>query len=458
MRGARPYVLLYLALTLIYHSNLRPGAAGDSLSASLIPFAVLFDHSITLDRFGPWIQGHVWYASSVVKEAGGHWYSAYPIAGPVLAAPLYSPLLAAPSLSRMPPESLIAVARIAEKFAAVALAALAAVWMAALLGRLVPRRWAWILTWVFALGTSNWSISSQALWQHTFGTIALIGCWYTLERWESSGRTAGWAWWCGIAAGAAVMVRPTNAMLFAALAAALWAGRGRIRDYVAAFLPLTLLTGLLLVYNESVFGRVSGGYPDRFDGNILSGAAGLLLSPGRGLLIYTPIVFFVLAAFLPATRELRSRHRALLAACSVFAIGQIAVTAQWPVWWGGYCWGPRLLSEIVPGVMVLIAIGLPKLLAGQTGTVWRRAFVVTAVYCCLIQALGVYFYPKGRWDRLPVSVDAKSERLWNWKDNPIARTLAGGPAWEPYQIVGTALTEGLPAAEERLKSYGIAPY
>src|SRR5579863_4798672 len=88
-RAVRPYILLFLLLSAVYHSNLRPVASGDSLPASLVPFSIVLDGSITLDRFGPYVSEHVWYASAVLHNTGRHWYSVYPIAGPVLVTPLY---------------------------------------------------------------------------------------------------------------------------------------------------------------------------------------------------------------------------------------------------------------------------------------------------------------------------------------------------------------------------------
>ena len=120
-------------------------------------------------------------------------------------------------MRRMAPESLIVLARIVEKFTAAALAAASAVWMLALLGRLAPMGWAWALTLVFALGTVMWSNSSQAMWQQTFGGMALVGCWYFLERWDAEDGTPRWAWWCGIAFAAALMIRLTNAALVSAV-------------------------------------------------------------------------------------------------------------------------------------------------------------------------------------------------------------------------------------------------
>src|SRR5271170_4679910 len=88
----RPYVLLFLALTVVYHANLRPVDSSDSLPGYLIPLALVLDHSICLDRFAPWLRGHVWYTSSVIHLARGHYFSSYPIGGPLLVSPLYLPI------------------------------------------------------------------------------------------------------------------------------------------------------------------------------------------------------------------------------------------------------------------------------------------------------------------------------------------------------------------------------
>src|SRR5262249_51583621 len=56
------YVAFSTLLSVVYHSNLRPLAPGDSLQASLIPSSIILDGSITLDRFGPYINSHVPYA------------------------------------------------------------------------------------------------------------------------------------------------------------------------------------------------------------------------------------------------------------------------------------------------------------------------------------------------------------------------------------------------------------
>ena len=453
-KRARPYVLLFVLLSVVYHSNLRPVASGDSLAASLIPFSILFDGSITLDRFGPYMSEHVWYASAVLRKKGRHWYSLYPIAGPALATPIYFPIACVPWIAKQPPQTLIAIARIAEKVVAVMLASAAAIGLLFLLRRLTSGRAAWMLTLLFAFGTGNWSTSSQALWQHTFGQLAIIGCLYSIERWYASDLEARWYWLAGIFAACALVIRPTNLVLLPTLALVLWRRPARLVHYVRVFTPPVLAAALIATYNFAVFHSFAGGYPVQLDGRFFDGILGLLLSPGRGLFIYTPVAIFALAALAPRSRESRESHRLVVTAAGVFSVLHVALLSIWPVWWGGYCWGPRLLTEILAPVMILIAVGLPAI--RSRGLKW--AFAGTAVYCCLIQALGVYEYPKGRWDRLPVSVDIDPGRLWNWVDNPVIRTAEGGFAWEPYSVVSAVATGGWPAGEKKLQELGINPY
>lgn len=454
MRAARPYVLLFLFLSVVYHSNLRPIASGDSLPASLIPFSILLDGSISLDRFGPYMSEHVWYGSAVLHKTGSHWYSGYPIAGPVLVTPLYLPVAFVPWIGKQPPGTLIAIARLAEKVVAVLLAAAAANALLYLLRRLTPGRAAWMLTLLFALGTGNWSTSSQALWQHTFGQIAIIGCLYSIERLSVPDSESRWYWIAGAFAACALAIRPTNLALLPALALVLWLRPARLTHYVRVFVLPVLAGALIAAYNSVVFHSFGGGYPLKLGGRLFDGLPGILLSPGRGFLIYTPIALFALAAFVPGARESRRQHRLVVSAAGSFSLLHVALIAMWPAWWGGYCWGPRLLTEILAPVMVLIAVGLPALRHG--GLKW--AFAVTALYCCLIQALGAYCYPKGRWDHLPISVDDDPARLWDWRDNPVIRTAHGGVAWEPYSIAAALATGGPPAAAEKLRQLGINPY
>lgn len=443
--GRRGYLLLFLALNLLYHSNLRPIASGDSLPAALTPIAMLLDGSPRLDRFAGHLNSKVWYAGAVLRESGGHWYSVYPIAGPLLTTPLYAPLLLVPGVRQMPAATLVSLARIVEKPVAVVLASGAVLLMLATLLWLLPAREAWIGAAAFAVGTGVWSTASQALWQHTYGLPALVGFFYALVRLADARTETRWAVLAGLCAGLAIAIRPTNAALLPALLAALALLGARRFQWMVTLLALAAPAAAAVAWNLSVFGRISGGYPAALQGNAWEGLTGLLLSPGRGLLIYTPLAVLALPV-VPAVWKQAAGRAALC-----FSAGHLAVLSLWPVWWGGYCWGPRMLTELLPALAVLCALGWPQV------SRFRGAFAATALYGVLIQSLGVYCYPKGRWDHLPLPVDTHPGRLWDFRDNPVVRTARGGLAWEPYAVVGAAINGGIPAAAKRLEELGIQP-
>ncbi len=450
----RPYVLLFVGLNVVYHANLRPVDSGDALPASLVPFAIFIDHTITLDRFAPWLHSHLWYAPKVIHQAHGHYFSDFPMGAPLLVTPLYSPI-AFLGVGERDPGSLVMLARIAEKFSAAAVAALSAVLLLLLLKPIVAAPWAWVLTLVYALATETWSISSQALWQHGPGELAIIGCFYGLERWSSDRARNGWLWLCGLCVAASFVIRPTNIVLLPAVLVALIIARATLTQHIR-LLAVPLLGGaLLVIYNLYVFERPSGGYAVAvLNGSVFPGLAGLFLSPGRGLLIYTPVALFAVCAWLPSASAARRRHQLIFMTAAIFVMLEPLAISRSISWWGGYCWGPRMLTELAPPLIILIALGV----TAMDRTWVRRAFAVLALYSVLIQVVGVFFYPKGHWDAAPTSVDSAPGRLGEWRDNPIVRTVRGGLYWEPYAIVGAAFAGGLPAAQRRLRELNVNPY
>jgi hypothetical protein len=165
-------------------------------------------------------------------------------------------------------------------------------------------------------------------------------------------------------------------------------------------------------------------------------------------------VLFALCVFWPAAREARRRHNILLVTAVIFIILESLVISSSIIWWGGYTWGPRLLTEIVPPLVVLMAIG-----ASAIDYRWpRRALAALALYSMLIQAVGAFFYPNGHWDAGLATFDQAPSHLWDWRDNPIARTVRGGFYWEPYAVIGAALTGGIPAAQRRMLELNVNPY
>jgi hypothetical protein len=78
------------------------------------------------------------------------------------------------------------------------------------------------------------------------------------------------------------------------------------------------------------------------------GTLGLLLSPGRGLLIGSPILLAALWGFPRLWRMDRLLAGLLLAGAGF----HVVLHGSWWVWFGGWCWGPRLAVPIIPLLMI----------------------------------------------------------------------------------------------------------
>ncbi len=115
-----------------------------------------------------------------------------------------------------------------------------------------------------------------------------------------------------------------------------------VRHWIVLGVPI-LAAGLLsLWWNWLRYGDLldSGYLPnERFSANWLLGLYGLLLSPGRGLLWYSPIVLLALGGLRAAART----WRPLLPLLWGVPLLDRAVYAKWFMWHGGYSWGPRFV-------------------------------------------------------------------------------------------------------------------
>jgi hypothetical protein len=236
------------------------------------------------------------------------------------------------------------------------------------------------------------------------------------------------------------------------LLAVLFMWRERRRSF-AAFCALPgAAAALLLAYNVAFFGRGLGGYAvlvksarwPRF-----VRLAGLLVSPSRGILVYTP------AAALAVPQMLRWRRAAhpWLPYCSAGVVGYLFLYTCFNGWWGGYAYGPRFLTDVLPALALLATPTVERS--------WRRVdgrvlLVALAVWGIVVQTIGVYCDDKS-WDALPVPVDRNKARLWQWNDPQILRALQAG--WQGTELAGAlwqALTDPRPALLRELLAAELA--
>lgn len=202
-----------------------------------------------------------------------------------------------------------------------------------------------------------------------------------------------------------------------------WVLKAHPRQWLRFLWPGILIGGLLVGYSLYLGALPVGpglGWWVRSPGQFLAGLSGLLLSPGRGLLVYTPLVLFSL---LGACLDLRRRRASAVHWLAIGIPCQVVLFALWAIWWGGWCFGPRFLTDALPLLILLLAPVWPWLRAKPVA---KELLAVSIAVSFMVQLSGILWYPRGAWNSYPRSIDLDQARLWSWRDNPLLRMWREG--------------------------------
>jgi hypothetical protein len=423
-RDLRASLLLGLVCLLIYNANLRSISAGDTYPARYLPFAIWRYHTVLLDPIAPLAaQGRTIAQSKkafsafwIVRGRGGHAVSLYPVVLPVLLAPLYLPAVFYLDAQGWDQLQVDRIARIMEKLSASLLAAASAAVLYLLLRRRTEPRFALLLTLAFAFGTTTWVISSQALWQHGLAELLIVAALLLLTGPCTTRRALAAGFLCGLIA----CNRPPDSILAAALGiyGLWWAGRLAPLLVATAALPM----GLVLAYNLGVAGNVAGAYglvgkASFFKHDLLSGLAGLLFSPTRGLFVFSPFLLF-LPCCLP--QVLRDRSvRGLTVAVGIAVVLQLLLYAKTD-WRQGVSWGPRWLTDVLPMLLWMLPPVVTALPAAG-----RVAFLTACGAAMAIQAIGAFWYTGASDGPIFAAVAGpdKMRAAWDLRNTPFIAEL-----------------------------------
>jgi hypothetical protein len=420
----RTSLLIGLLCLLMYNVNGRGITAGDTYPARYLPFAILQYHTLFLNPVAKvTAQGRGDGAFWMLPRPDGRIISLYPVVVPLLVAPLYVPAVAYLRMTGWTDGRMDHLARIMEKLSASLIASLSVSLLYLLLRRRASNSIALLLTVAYAFGTTTWVISSQALWQHGMGALLVIGALLFL----TGPSTAPQAIAAGLLCGLIAANRPPDAVLGAVLGVygLLWACR-RHRMWFAAASALPLAA--VVFYNFGVAGNVLGGYgligkAAFFSHDLLPGVAGLLFSPARGLLVFSPFLLFLVLAVrsMPRSREERFLTVVMIAAVAI----QIMVYAK-ADWRGGLSWGPRYMTDLLP-FLIWMLVPVVSALRGAA----RIGFLVAVGVSIVIEAIGAFCYfppidiPIFAADR-PGHYDVRG--VWNWRKAPFLTSLKQGLA------------------------------
>ncbi len=421
--------LLLLLLLVIYNLNFRTIQSSDTVPARLLPFTLLLDHSLYLDH---WILPGPGKPPYYTAMSHGHLMSWYPIMTPVVVTPLY--FLPAWWLSRQSPPLypyspvFLLIVKTMEKLSASLIAAISGALLFLAFRRIASRNVSFAVALIYGLASNTWAISSQALWRHGLAELSFAFLLWVLFRVPDLPSAPFWA---GLALAVATANRPEEGILIVPFL--LYFGRGQWKNWLLFLTPLVALGSLVVAYNLYFFAKLLGAYTVQILGagvgahftflaRLGVGLPGSLISPSRGLLVYTPWAAF---AFWGAARLWKEKSpgwsRPLIVALAAIWVVQVGATG----WWAGWCFGPRYSTDLLPFLAWFL---VPVWASIRARPVLRVAFAATVAIALWVQVVGAFYYPAGDWDGSPVSVDLEPRRCWDWSDSQLRRSWRAGPA------------------------------
>lgn len=411
--------LVFIALALSPVTTSTDSAWTLHLAASITR-----EHNINLDEYRALIDLQLDYRMRVIH---GHIYYYYPAATPLLVAPAVALINAVYPLSH-PTDFYTYLAQHGpdtrtarlEKILASGFVALAAAAMY-LIARLRLRSLqAAAIALIFAFSTSMWSTASRALWQHGPSALFLAAALYLMLA-ASEAPLA--IFFTGFLLGYAYLIRPTNSISLVFIGLFLLVNRRKhVWLYVVGaslilmpYCAQNLLDfgNLFPPYSYQLFERL-GTAPA-----IAEALVGTLISPSRGLFVFTPFLVFALYAGFLTLRKQGWSFANLDVYLICILVAHWVVTSMFEDWGGAWSIGPRYFVDMIPFfIYFLIPVFRDSI---PTSTAARYALVTAIAAGTLIQwHCSVSIYPF-MWNGKPKALVEAPERKWDWGDMQFLR-------------------------------------
>lgn len=437
------WLVAVFAITFVVYALSPVRQNFDSYLAFPTAQSALHDGNLTLNEFDtPKFETHGWISTT----ENGNEFNTYPWVPSLMLIPSVIVLDVAHAVGIGPGSYVVAnggrMDTIQQLNASALMALVAVIVFAIAFQRLRPtlslkrrRLTASVVTFGFAFGTAAWSTASRAMWQHGPSLLFLAIAVYCGQRLlrdpEAEGPGLNWtAVGLGAAVAASFTCRPTNALAVLGFTAFVVLC---LRKYVRRFLVGALAVAMpWTLVNITAFGEL---LPDYYKAGKLQlhdeygrALATNLVSPARGLLLFSPIV--VLGVFGLAKRNRDAARDGLIAFDRMLlglALAYLLASSGPPEnWWGGHSFGPRFMSDTLvffaAAATPTVAMLMPRASTGRAstgvGVVRRRLAPATAIallaWSVLINAQGGAMRSTLCWNGEP-NIDANTARLWDFE-------------------------------------------
>ncbi|MEY4684268.1 MAG: hypothetical protein RLZ25_727 [Pseudomonadota bacterium] len=274
------------------------------------------------------------------------------------------------------------------------------------------RDWAgWIVPAVFWFGTAISSSTGTSLESHDFAIVFALLAIDTILGMEDKRDVRVWGI-LGTALFLAYLTRPTFSIF--TIYFLLWLYTLSRPLAIKTGLVVGLLLGLFVLFSLNTYGQVLPDYylPKRLVGGQPGTAIiGNLVSPARGLFIYSSflaLVWLFPKSFLPP------RGRGWLILSILWPVTHLLIISRFPHWWGGHSYGPRLMIDCLPGLLLLTLSRWPS--PGIAHSCKLRSLILLASLLFSLFAntwQGMFNLYTAHWCNAP-DIDDYPEYLFDW--------------------------------------------
>jgi hypothetical protein len=143
---------------------------------------------------------------------------------------------------------------------------------------------------------------------------------------------------------------------------------------------------------------------------------GLTFGPARGLFIFSP--FFLLPVIGGVYYFSALRRAPLFWLCAFWISLQTITIATTRQWWGGFSFGPRLLTDALPALFMMTLIlwqAVRQQISPQIKRSWAAAYLILGLIGIVINSgQGLFSVKTNLWSAYP-NIDLYPEYLFEWR-------------------------------------------
>lgn len=422
-------LFIFIVVFLVYISS-PIITSGDSRWSVHTSLSILKEGNTSLNEYKKAHEGH-----HAIESVNGDLYTIFPIGGSLLALPFVAiaDMVFTPFMETFPAIRNFFISVLAqngiivdqlklidlylpiELIIASFLCAITAVIIFLIARMHVSISSALIIVFIFSFCTSSWSVSSRALWQHGPSMLMLSITLYLILLEDS---IKGIIKYTAIPLALAFIIRPTNAIPIVFFSGYIFLNyRKQFLQYLLIALPFA---GVFFIYNLSIYDSILSPYylPERVFrlNSFFEALAGNLISPARGIFIYSPILLLPIGLIF--SKQSKPKINSLSVLLLLILLCHWIVISSFPHWWAGESYGPRFFADMIPFFIYFIILFMMDFEKNSSNKTILTLIVILPLILIsfYINAKGAYFWDVHQWNLTPNNIDTHPERLWDWHD------------------------------------------